>query len=208
VFATVGSVEAGHKCGRASYCAPSCAPAYTYVTQYQKVQRTVSECVPVTVMQNVNEVVCVPVTSYVDRTECYYENVNETVPVKTVEYVCEYQKRVQPVTVCRPVTKNVQQTYTVNEAVTRVENRQYNVSVPVTRVEARTVPVTTYECVPVTQTCNVVSYQTVAVPCTSCCGAVLQLPVRPVRDPAAVHHLPEGPQDGQPDLQRDGVRVP
>src|SRR5262245_32948013 len=94
VFATVGSVQAGHRCCRVSYCAPSCAPAYTYVTQYQTVQRTVSECVPVTVMQDVQEVVSVPVKSVVDRTECYYETVNETVPVKTVEYVCDYQKRV------------------------------------------------------------------------------------------------------------------
>src|SRR5262249_56455230 len=93
LFATVGNVQAGHRCCAASYCAPACSPCYTYVTQYQKVQRTVTECVPVTVMQDVQEVVCVPVKSYVDRTECYYETVNETVPVKTVEYVCDYVKK-------------------------------------------------------------------------------------------------------------------
>jgi len=178
LFTTADNVLAfGHRaCCPAPYCAPACSPCYTYVTEYQKVQRTVCECVPVTVMQDFCEVVCVPVKSYVDRTECYYENVCETVPVKTIEYVCDYVKKVENVCVTRPVTKYVEQTYCVKEAVTHIQKQHYTVCVPCMRVETRTQPVNYYECVPVTQCCDVVSYQTVAVPCCppcgSCCGSV------------------------------------
>src|SRR3954468_20458292 len=51
--------------------------SYQYVTQYQEVQRTVCEWVPVTTNVTVPETVSTPVTTTENRTETYYETVME-----------------------------------------------------------------------------------------------------------------------------------
>jgi len=170
LFSTANSAQA--------YGYGGCYPGqcYTYVTEYRKVQRTICECVPVTVYQDCCEVVCVPCKQVVNRTECYYETCYETVPVKTCEYVCDWVNKCAKVCVCRPVTKYVQQTYCVKVPVTTVQKCYYNVCVPVKRVQEVVQPVCTYECVPVTSCVDVCTYQTVPVacpsPCGPCCGSV------------------------------------
>lgn len=163
-------------------CGPVCStPCYTYVTEYRKVQRTVCEYVPVTVMQDCTEVVCIPVTTKEERSETYYETVTKTVPTKQTHYVCEWVKKKIKVNVCKPVTKMVEQTYTVRVPVTRVEKQKYTVCVPFTRVEERTQPVVVCETVPVTKCYPVTTYHQVPVccaptcapcaPCASSCGS-------------------------------------
>jgi len=148
-----------------SHCGLGCGYDHcgvTYCTQYQTVTRQVCEYVPVTTMVDVTVMECVPVTKTENRTECYYEQVVKNVPVTRTVYKCEYVKQKQKVAVCRPVTKNVEETYTVCVPVTRTQKQTYQVCVPVTRTEKQTyqvcVPVTrtqkqTYQvCVPVTRT--------------------------------------------------------
>src|SRR5262249_20322254 len=85
----------------------------TYTTEYRTVTRTICESVPVTTMQDVTEVVYTPVTKGEDRTETVYEQVVETVPVTRTVYKTEYVKQKQKVSVLKPVTRTVEQTYQV-----------------------------------------------------------------------------------------------
>jgi hypothetical protein len=179
-------------------CYPHCsAPCqYTYQTQYQPVQRTICQVVPVTTTVDVTECYLQPETSkqkvtYYETVQrpvkgkqtvyrcvpekqkvTYYETVQRPVKGKQTVYRCVPEKQEQTYYVCVPQTKKVEYSYYECVPVTRTVKQNYTVSIPEVRKENRQAVYTVCEVVPVTHTRQVVCYtpQAVATCAPACCG--------------------------------------
>jgi hypothetical protein len=179
-------------------CYPHCsAPCqYTYQTQYQPVQRTICEVVPVTTTVDVTECYLQPVTTKQKETyyetvqrpmkgkqtvyrcvtekqkQTYHEVVHRPMKGKHTVYRCVPEKQEQTYYECVPVTRKVEYSYYECVPVTKTVKQTYTVHIPVVTKENRQAVYTVCEVVPVTQTRQVICYtpQAVATCAPSCSG--------------------------------------